>query len=390
MRQVALFRHNLFKLSEPFITQQAGYLQRYRPLYMGRLRYGAPPPGAEVLALEDLAPSMRLLPAAWHMMSASPHPYLYSLGDRRPDLIHAHFGVEGVYALPLAARLGVKLITTFHGFDATLGNMGLLSNPAWVRYALRRGALARRGTMFLAASKFLRDKLLALDFPPERILVHYIGVDTRAIIPRNFAQEEQVILHVARLEEVKGTEWAIRAFAQVAPQVPAARLVIIGDGTLRKQLQKLSRETGYADRISFLGAQPHAEVMAWMAKAAMVVLSSVRTQSGREEGLGLVSLEAAACGVPSIGTRVGGIPEGISEGETGFLVPERDAESLAIAMGTLLANPPLRQRMGAAARGRVEQFFDISRQTAYLEDIYDAVLGGPEQVVTTNTSGPSD
>lgn len=387
MRQVAIFRHNLFKLSEPFITQQAGYLQRYHPLYMGRLRYGSPPPGAEVLALQDLAPHMRLLPAAWHMMSASPHPYLYSLGERRPDLIHAHFGVEGVYALPLAARLGVKLVTTFHGFDATLGSMGLVSNPAWARYALSRGTLAKRGAVFLAASKFLRDKLLALDFPPERVLVHYIGVDTRSIIPRSIAQEEPVILHVARLEEVKGTEWAIRAFAQVAAQTPTAQLVIIGDGALRKKLRKLARETGFADRISFLGARPHAEVLEWIGRSAMVVLPSVRTQSGREEGLGLVALEAASSAVPAIGTRVGGIPEAIAEGETGFLVPERDVESLAIAMGTLLANPPLRQRMGAAARSRVERFFDIRRQTAYLEDIYDAVLGGAEQEALPAAAG---
>lgn len=378
MRQVAIFRHNLFRLSETFITQQASFLRRYHPLYLGRLRQGTPPPGADVLALEDLAPRMRLLPAAWHMLSASPHPYLFSLADRRPDIIHAHFGVEGVYALPLAARLGVPLVTTFHGFDATLGPLGLLSNPAWARYALQRKALARRGALFLAASKFLRDKLLALEFPPERVLVHYIGVDTSLILPRDLMQEEPIILHVARLEEVKGTEWTIRAFAQIAPHYPAARLVIIGDGGLRKKLQKLARETGFAERISFLGARPHAEVLGWMQHAAMVVLSSVRTQSGREEGLGLVLLEAAASGVPGIGTRVGGISEGIVEGETGFLVPERDAESLAMAMGTLLANPPLRQRIGAAARSRVEQLFDIRRQTAYLEEIYDALLGGPE------------
>lgn len=379
MRQVAIFRHNLFRLSETFITQQARFLQRYHPLYMGRLRCGPAVPGADIVALEDLAPGMRLLPAAWHMLSASPHPYLYSLAGRRPDLIHAHFGVEGVYALPLAARLGVPLVTTFHGFDATLGSLGLLSNPAWARYALQRPLLAKRGALFLAASKFLRDKLLALDFPPERVLVHYIGVDTGSIIPRSFTQEEPIILHVARLEEVKGTEWTIRAFAQIAPQYPMARLVIIGDGQLRKKLMKLARETGFAERISFLGACPHAEVLDWMQRAAMVVLPSVRTQSGREEGLGLVLLEAAASGVPGIGTRIGGISEGIVEGETGFLVPERDVDSLSIAMGTLLANPPLRQRMGAAARSRVEQFFDLRRQTAYLEDIYDALLGGPEQ-----------
>ncbi len=252
MRQVAIFRHNLFKLSEPFIAQQAQRLQRYRPLYLGRLRYGAAPPGAEALALEDLAPNMRLLPAVWHMLSANPHPYLHMLEGRRPDLIHAHFGVEGVYALPLAERLGVPLVTTFHGFDATLSPAGLLSNPAWARYALGRGALARRGRLFLAASNFLRGKLLALDFPPERVIVHYIGVDPSAIAPRGPAQEEPTILHVARLEEVKGTEFLIRAFGQIAPQYPLARLVIIGDGKLRKTSGAAGAGDGFcgAHRIS--------------------------------------------------------------------------------------------------------------------------------------------
>ncbi|MGE4481482.1 glycosyltransferase [Acidocella sp.] len=374
MRQVGLFRHNLFKLSEPFIAQQAERLRRYQPLYLGRLRYGAPPPGAAVLALEDLAPQMRLLPAAWHMLSASPHPYIHMLENRRLDLIHAHFGVEGVYALPLAARLGVPLVTTFHGFDATLSPTGLLSNPAWMRYALGRGRLARQGGLFLAASNFLRQKLLALDFPAERVLTHYIGVDTSAIVPRTPAREEPTILHVARLEEVKGTEYLIRAFAQAGRQHPLARLVIIGAGKLREPLERLARETGLAERISFLGARPHAEVLGWMHRAAMLVLPSIKTHSGREEGLGMVMLEAAATGVPGIGSRVGGIPEGIAEGETGFLVPERDADSLATAMGMLLANPTLRLRMGEAARRRVERQFDITRQTAALEEIYDGLL----------------
>ena len=107
-------------------------MQRYQPLYLGRLRFGAAPVGAASRALAD---GMRWpIPAvAGQMLSGSATPYLRLLADQRPALIHAHFGVEGVYALPLAARLGVPLVTTFHGFDATLGTAGLLANPAWIR-----------------------------------------------------------------------------------------------------------------------------------------------------------------------------------------------------------------------------------------------------------------
>ena len=131
MREVAIFRHNLFKTSEPFIAQQAECLRRYRPVFLGRLRFGAPPQGAQSLALEDLAGRWRLPYALWQMLRCDPRPYERLLRGRRPALIHAHFGIEGVYALPLAKRLGIPLVTMFHGFDATLANYALLSSPAW-------------------------------------------------------------------------------------------------------------------------------------------------------------------------------------------------------------------------------------------------------------------
>lgn len=348
-------------------------MRRYKPLYMGRLRYGPAPEGANALALADLAPRFPLPLVGWQMLSRSITPYERLLAGRRPALIHAHFGVEGVYALPLAARQGVPLVTTFHGFDATLSTAGFFGSPAWAWYPLLRQKLARRGSLFLCASAFIRERLLAQGFPAERTRVHYIGVDCRAISPRDAAEEEPVILHVARLVDVKGTEFLIRAFAETAKRHKAARLVMIGDGPLRAKLERLARECGVAERVKFLGALPHAQVLGWMRRAAMLLLPSVTTSSGRVEGLGMVTLEAAAARVPSIGSRLGGIRETIADGETGFLVPERDVAALAARMGQLLTDAGLRQRMGEAARVRVEQQFDIVRQSAILESLYDEV-----------------
>ncbi|MGC8477658.1 MAG: hypothetical protein ACP5NP_15015, partial [Acetobacteraceae bacterium] len=112
LRDIAIFRHNLFRISEPFITLQAQQLRRYRPLYLGRLRYGAPPDGAEAFTLADRL-SPRTLPAiAWQMLTRDPRPFARLLAGRRVALIHAHFGIEGVSAMPLARRLGVPLVTT--------------------------------------------------------------------------------------------------------------------------------------------------------------------------------------------------------------------------------------------------------------------------------------
>ena len=359
-----ILRHNLFRRSEPFIAQQAGAFARYRPLYMGRVRYG-PAPG-EAVALEDLAPRLKYALAAWQMASRDVAPYMRLLAGRRVEVVHAHFGIEGVYALPLAARLGVPLVTTFHGFDATLSTAGLLSSPAWAAYPFLRGRLARRGDLFLCVSAFIRGKLLARGFPADKTRVHYIGVDTARLAPRAAGEAEKIVLHVARLVEVKGTQYLIRAFARLAP---GHRLVIIGEGPLRGGLEKLAGELGV--RAEFLGAMAHEAVLGWMRRAAVLVLPSVRTSSGREEGLGMVTLEAAALGVPVIGADAGGIGEAVADGESGFLVPARDPEALAARLGLLLGDADLRARMGAAGRARVEARFDLARQSAALETMYD-------------------
>jgi glycosyltransferase involved in cell wall biosynthesis len=375
LREVAIYRHNLFRVSEPFITEQAQHLRRYRPLYVGRLRFGRPPEGARSLALQDLYRTGALPRIGWQMITGDPRPYQRLLEHQRPSLIHAHFGIEGVYALPLAMRLGIPLVTTFHGFDATLGTHALLGSPAWFRYPLLRRKLAREGDLFLCASSFIRERVLAMGFPESRTHTHYIGVDCQAIRPREDFEEKPVILHVARLVEVKGTRHLLRAFATVARRYPDVQLVIIGDGPLRRPLQGLAASVGLTDRVQFLGAMPHAEVLSWMRKAAMLVLPGIRTASGRMEGLGMVLLEAAATGVPVIASHVGGMPECVLDGRTGFLVPERDEAALAERMGQLLENTVTRRQMGLEGRALVERRFDIHRQTTALEHFYDRLLG---------------
>ncbi|TLU71741.1 glycosyltransferase [Lichenicoccus roseus] len=370
---MAIFRQNLFRPSEPFITQQARLLRRHAPFYVGRLRFGDAPAGATSVALQD-----RGLPGAWpligwQMLTRDPAPYLRLIGDRRPALIHAHFGIDGVYALPIAQRLHVPLVTTFHGYDATLSTAALLTSPAWANYPLFRRRLAARGDLFLCVSHFIRDRVLAMGFPAERTLLHYTGVDCRAFPLRDPAEATPVILHVARLVEMKGTRYLIEAFAGLAARHPELRLVIVGDGPLRPALTAMSVRLGLADRISFLGARPHAEIAGWMRRAMMLVLPSINTGTGRVEGLGMVLLEAAATGVPVVATDVGGIPEGAEDGVTGILTPERDPAALFRAMLALAGDAAMRARMGQAGRNLVERRFDIVRQNHALELHYDRV-----------------
>jgi colanic acid/amylovoran biosynthesis glycosyltransferase len=371
LREVAIFRHNLFRISEPFIAEQAQHLRRYLPVYVGRKRFGPPPDGACSRALEDLYERFALPRIGWQMVTGNMRPYMRLLERQRPSLIHAHFGIEGVSVLALAKRLGIPLVTTFHGFDATLKTHVMLGSPAWFRYPLLRDKLAREGTLFLCASAFIRQKLLAAGFPEQRTHTHYIGVDCKAVSPREELEEQPVILHVARLVEVKGTQYLLRAFAALARKYDHAQLLILGDGPLRARLEALAASLGIAGRTQFLGALSHVDVLSWMRKATMLVLPGIRTTTGREEGLGMVLLEAAATGLPIIGSRVGGIPECILDGKTGFLVPERDQDALAQRMAELLDDTGKRRQMGREGRALVERQFDIDRQTEALERFYD-------------------
>lgn len=376
MNSVVIFRHQLFKVSEPFITQQAEHLTRFRPVYLGQSRFGRSPEQAQSLALEDIAKQRQFFCRLWQVLTRDPRPYIDLLDGQRPLLIHAHFGVEGVYALPLARSLRVPLITTFHGFDATTSTSSLLrsGSPSWINYAQFRRQLAQEGDLFLCVSEYIRQRVIELGFPKERTHVHYIGIDTQAILPRHPNEERLFVLHVARLVEKKGTEYLVRAFAQVAAQISQVELVIVGEGPLRAHLETLAKSLRIEERIRFLGAKPHAEVLSLIRKAAILVLPSVTARSGDAEGLGMVLLEASAQGVPIIGTKHGGIPEVIEEAKTGYLVPERDVGLLAERLHKLLIDNELRQRMGREARILVESKFDILKQTKYLEDHYNAII----------------
>jgi glycosyltransferase involved in cell wall biosynthesis len=376
MKTVLIFRHQLFKVSEPFIAQQAQPLQSFKPLYLGRNRLGKAPEGADSLALEDLPDQRSFARRVWQVVTRDPRPYERLLAGQSPALIHAHFGVEGVYALPLARRLRIPLVTTFHGFDATTTTPALLrsGSPAWINYVRFRQQLAKEGDLFLCVSEYIRQRVIELGFPAERTHVHYIGINTQGLQPRDPSLEKPIVLHVARLVEKKGTADLIQAFALATAAISDVELLIVGDGPLRATLEEQARSLGMGTRVRFTGSLPHPQVMALMSQAAMLVLPSVTASSGDAEGLGMVLLEAAAQGIPLIGTLHGGIPEAIDHGQSGYLAPERSVGELALHISTLLGDRALRLKLGQRARQLIERRFDMQRQTAQLESHYRSVL----------------
>jgi glycosyltransferase involved in cell wall biosynthesis len=354
---VAMFRAPLFNASETFVRAQASGLTRYQPLVIGLEDKGNISP--------DLAGRIMLKGrSGWAAFADRLRPFA-------PALVHAQFGTDGVRALHVAERLGVPLITSLRGYDVGRSRAALLLSGrlSWTLYAMSRPALQRRGALFLAVSDALRRQAIGRGYPAGRIVTHYNGADLERF-PAG-AGGPDTILFVGRLVEKKGVETLLRAFALVRRSRPGASLVIIGEGPLRPRLQRQAGES-----VQFLGRLDPDGVASWMRRATVLAAPSVTARDGDAEGLPNVIIEAAASALPAVGSDHSGIPEAIVEGETGFIVAERDAEMLAARLVTILADPDLRDRMGAAARALAEQSFDFTRQMRRLEEIYDAVRAG--------------
>ncbi|MGQ0660956.1 glycosyltransferase [Sphingosinicella sp.] len=353
---VLVFRAPVFNASETFVRAQAAGLVRYQPLVVGREAKGHVPPGLAGRVL--IRPDVERLRAF------------------RPVLVHAHFATDGLGALPLAAALGVPLVTTLHGYDVHRSRAALLGSGrlSWVRYALFQRRLQARGDLFLAVSNALRRRAIAQGFPAERTFTHYNGVDLRRFRP-GAGGDGVTILHVGRLVEKKGTAVLLRAFARIRTAHPRARLAIVGDGPLRPQLERLAGELALNRSVTFWGALNSDEVAAQMRQVALLAAPSLTARDGDAEGLPQTIIEAMASGLPVVASDHSGNPEAVEDQQTGFLIPEQDSEALAARLDLLLDSAATRTAMGRAARQLVEARFDLARQTARLEALYDGLRG---------------
>ncbi len=372
MPRVLLFRSELLPVSETFISGQAAALRRHEPWFAGLKRV----PGA--LALDEArmivvteANSLREKIARRVYLRAGFAPrFLRRIEAVRPELIHAHFVTDACAALPIQERLRVPLIVTLHGYDVTTDDAAMRGSTMGRLYLRRRETLWGRASQFVCVSESIRQKALERGFPAEKLWVHPIGVDVERFRPDGALGKEPLVLFVGRLVEKKGCAYLLRAMRTVELQMPEARLVVIGDGPLRAQLEAEARRT--LRRCEFLGSVGSDSVRQWMWKAAVVAAPSVVAANGDSEGLSLAVCEAQAMGVPVVGFRGPGIE--VVDAETGLLVPARDEVALGEALLSLLRDEALAADMGMAGRRRVERLFNLRTQTALLETKYDEVL----------------
>lgn len=300
------------------------------------------------------------------------------------DLLHVHYAIPHSVSALLARQMlqthpiterrrYLPIITTLHGTDITL--VGL--DPSYLPIT-RFGIEQSDGVT--AISAYLRGRTEAAFHTknPIEVVRNFVNCDlyvrdpekVTAMRPQFAAPGEHLLVHLSNFRPVKRVQDVIEVFTRIARQVPS-RLMLIGDGPDRSMAEHLARERGVQDRIHFLGKQDNV--------SELLPLADLMLMPSEMESFGLAALEAMACSVPTIATRVGGVPELIQNGTNGCLFEVSDVEGMSQTAVTLLKDPERLATMAATARRTAQDHFCASRIIPLYEEYYREILGRPQR-----------
>jgi len=369
LRRVAMFREDFLPFSQTFVFEEIRLLSRHQVDVFACRRLNQRLFPYEPVYVGGLSFLLTGYCQAFHARFRS-QPY---------ELVHAHFGTSGMYALPYAAQYRLPLVVTFHGVDVTVLSSWARFLPHRWPYATLAPRLLNRMTLGLCVSNEIRDRLRALGAPADRLVIHRLGIDLAQFTmgARDPARVE--VIMVGRLVEKKGFEYGVQAFARVAKSTANVFLTVVGDGPRRRALEQLVAQLGIGDRVRFTGVLASREVGERLRRSDVMLAPSVTGRDGNREGSPMTVKEASASQVVPVSTYHAGIPEIVDDGATGFLVNERDIDGLADRLGRLVRDQHLRDRLGRAARAKMEQEFDNRRQVDELEKLYDRALAADKR-----------
>ncbi len=282
------------------------------------------------------------------------------------DLLHVHYAIPHAVCAILAKQMSdhpIKVVTTLHGTDITV-----LGYDPSLADAIKFGI--EKSDIVTAVSYSLSKQTMDLINPDKSIETIYNFIDDRVYqksdashLKEEFEinENEKVVIHVSNFRPVKRVSDVIKTFAKIADKMPA-KLLLVGDGPEVSSVCKLVNKLGLEKKVLFLGKQDNLEEL-YSISDLMLLLSE-------KESFGLVALEAMACGVPCIGTNIGGIPEVIADGETGYICELGDIEQIAEKAIGLLRDPALRKKFSQESVETVKRKFCAESIVQQYEQLY--------------------
>ncbi|MEP6716576.1 MAG: N-acetyl-alpha-D-glucosaminyl L-malate synthase BshA [Terriglobia bacterium] len=324
-------------------------------------------------------------------------PYSLALASRmadvaenyRLDLLHVHYAIpHSISALlarqMMAAKRRLPFITTLHGTDITLVGM----DPSY--FAITKFSIEQSDGITCISDDLRRHTLEVFGVENEiRVIHNFVNCTTYAPDPERRGIEqfapggEKLLIHLSNFRPVKRVQDCIRVLAEVRKEANV-RLLMVGDGPERGPAENLAGQLGVRQYVDFLGKQNNVE--------RLIRLAHVLLMPSEMESFGLAALEAMACGVPAVATRVGGVSELIAHGIDGFTEEVGDISGQARRVVALVTDPALHTEMAAAARRTAQSRFGTEKIIPLYEDYYQTVLGQTRPKVEGRSakSGTSD
>jgi len=287
------------------------------------------------------------------------------------DLFHVHYAIphsiSGILAREsIKDKRYVPVITTLHGTDITLVGADRSYLPI-TRYALQQS------DGVTAVSRFLKQATIeTFDFDNVQVIPnficpkHYRRIQDSPLRDALAKKDEKILVHVSNFRPVKRAADCIEIFARVRDEFPATRLVMVGDGPELAAIKHLARQKGVFDEVTFVGKRSNI--------AEFLGVSDVFLLPSELESFGLAALEAAACELTVIATRIGGIPEVVIDGETGFLSEVGDVEKMAADTIRLLRDDELRAEFGRRGRALAVERYSTEKIIPQYISFYETVL----------------
>ena len=374
-KNIALLRFSLDTLGENFIYEEGEHLEKYSPFVLCGI-VKRMDKKVNYYCYREFA---KLYQPQWPEISkfhdGTYHngitKYLDIIAKLRIKLLHAQFLTDAFFCYPLIKKCKLPLIVSLRGYD--------LFHPKVESFL---PAVLPFVSKFAVKSESMKDVLASYGCDPAKVEVIYGGIDTDRIVfkPRVPAENKIKILSAGRFVDKKGYDITLKFFSQLLKVYPNASLTLIGEGKLSNDLIKLVDRLGIAANVSIKGYMQRWLFIKELYKHNLFVLPSRIAKNGDQEGIPNVLKEAMASGMPVISTYHSGIPELISDQETGYLVPENDHLEILDKLNFILRNDKEALQVCSNARSFVEKRFNVKNAAAQVERLYDDLLK-PKSIV---------